>query len=73
MKKTIMSKIDFSDLNKQTSDSFHAQRNLLKKVFKGEQVPCQHCQQSLALIPAQDGVAFVSCNKGCTKIELELD
>lgn len=68
-----MTKLDFSEKNKNAADSFNTQRNTLKKVFKGDKVLCEHCQQPLALIPAQDGIAFVSCKKGCTKIELELE
>ena len=67
-----MTKLDFSALNKNAADSYHQQRNLIKKVCKGELINCQHCQLIISLIPAQDGIAFIRCNKGCTNIELEL-
>lgn len=68
-----MSKIDFSTINKKAANSFHAQKKMLKKVMAGETVNCQECGTKLSLIPAKDGIAYVSCAPGCTKIELELD
>ncbi|NRA54769.1 MAG: hypothetical protein HRU23_11545 [Gammaproteobacteria bacterium] len=68
-----MPKLDFSALNKQAANSFQQQRNLIKKVCRGDKVLCQHCQQPLALIPAENKVASIRCTKGCTTIELELD
>jgi len=68
-----MTKIDFSQQNKDAANSFQSQRKMLKKVLGGEQVNCEHCRGLLGLIPAKDGIAMVCCTKGCTKIELELD
>ncbi|MDP2560648.1 hypothetical protein [Psychrobium sp. 1_MG-2023] len=68
-----MIKIDFSQQNRDAANSFHQQRNIIKKVCRGEKVNCEHCQQVLTLTPPVEGVAYISCQKGCTKVELELD
>jgi hypothetical protein len=68
-----MPKLDFSALNKQAANSFHQQRNLIKKVCRGDKVLCSHCQQPLVLKPPSNKVALISCTKGCTSIELEID
>ncbi|NRA59408.1 MAG: hypothetical protein HRU25_00550 [Psychrobium sp.] len=67
-----MTSIDFSALNKSAAESFAQQRNLIKKVCRGDKINCTHCQQLLTLIPAENGIAKIICNKGCTNIELEL-
>lgn len=69
-----MSKLDFSVVNKETSDSFHKQKAVIKKVLAGKVVTCSHCQQALVLIPTDnDGHAYINCQKGCTNIELEVE
>lgn len=69
-----MSKLDFSIVNKETSDSFHKQKNLIKKVLAGKTVACATCQQNLILVPKnQEGHAYINCQKGCTNIELEVE
>jgi hypothetical protein len=69
-----MSKLDFSLVNKVTSDSFHKQKAMIKKVLAGKTVVCGTCQQSLILVPTnKDGLAYINCQKGCTNIELDVD
>jgi len=72
-----MQKIDFSDINKTSSKSFHEQRNIIKKVCLGKKVLCPKCQQALKLLPPvkgdNDKKTGVSCVKGCTFIELEFE
>lgn len=70
-----MLKIDFSAFNKNSSKSFHEQRNTIKKVCLGKTVLCPVCQQALKLLPPKNNnnasKTGVSCVKGCTFIELE--
>ncbi|MPY22438.1 hypothetical protein FM037_08395 [Shewanella psychropiezotolerans] len=70
-------KLDFSAINKTTAKSFNAQKNLIKRLFKGNTVLCETCKQPLKLIVPTDkqqtGKYGVFCNKGCTDIELELE
>ncbi|NQZ33644.1 MAG: hypothetical protein HRU06_20435 [Oceanospirillaceae bacterium] len=70
-----MSKLDFSNINKTTTQSFKAQRNLIKKMAKGEQVLCEHCHQPLTLNAPmannKDIQTGICCKKGCTDIQLE--
>jgi hypothetical protein len=72
-----MQKIDFSDINKSTSKSFHEQRNTIKNVCLGKTVLCPSCQQALKLLPPsskdKEKKTGVSCAKGCTFIELEFE
>ncbi|ABO24587.1 hypothetical protein Shew_2721 [Shewanella loihica PV-4] len=69
--------VDFSAINKSTAASFNEQKNLIKRLFKGNRVDCQKCKQPLQLIvpteKAQTGHYGVFCKKGCTDIELEID
>ena len=66
--------MDFSALNKKTSDSFAKQRNMLKKLGKGQTLYCEVCKGAriLNLKTDQPGKGVVSCAKGCTDILLEL-
>jgi len=66
--------MDFSALNKKTSDSFAKQRNMLKKLGKGQTLYCEVCKGALTLNLKNDqpGKGVVSCAKGCTDILLEL-
>ena len=68
-----MAKLDFSAINKTTAKSFNEQRNLIKRIGKGETVLCATCQQPLTLSVSSEGEPGVSCAKGCTRIELELE
>ncbi|BAJ01280.1 hypothetical protein [Shewanella violacea] len=70
-------KLDFSAINKTTAKSFNAQKNMIKRIFKGNTVLCETCNQPLKLIvpteKQQTGTYGVFCKKGCTDIELELN
>jgi len=68
-----MTKLDFSQINKTAAKSFNAQRNLIKKIAKGETVLCASCQQPLTLSVSTDQEPGVNCQKGCTSITLELE
>lgn len=72
-----MQKIDFSNINKSSSKSFHEQRNTIKKVCLGKTVLCPSCKQALKLLPPlkdnENSKTGVSCDKGCTFIELEFE
>jgi len=64
----------FAGLQKSSSDSFHRQKALLKKVMAGKKTACPACGQTLALVPGKSGEKLhVSCNKGCTDIELDIE
>jgi DNA-binding transcriptional regulator/RsmH inhibitor MraZ len=69
-----MTKLDFSVMNKATSDSFHKQKAKIKKVLAGKTVNCDVCKQSLVLVPKNsECLAYIKCAKDCTNIELEVD
>ncbi|MCE9678114.1 hypothetical protein LZP69_02750 [Shewanella sp. AS1] len=70
-------KLDFSGINKTTAKSFNEQKNLIKRLFKGNTVLCDVCRQPLQLVvPVEsdtEGKYGVFCKKGCTDIELEME
>ena len=70
-------KIDFSMINQTTAKSFNEQKNLIKRLFKGNTVLCEACDQPLRLIvPTEKNTGKkygVFCKKHCTDIELELE
>lgn len=70
-------KLDFSAINKTTAKSFNEQKNLIKRLFKGNSVSCEVCKQPLQLIVPTDkqacGKYGVFCKRGCTDIELEME
>jgi len=68
-----MTKIDFSQINKNTAKSFNQQRNVIKLLAKGKTVLCEQCQQPLTLTVKNEDESGVQCLKGCTQINLELD
>lgn len=68
-----MIKIDFSQINKAAAKSFNQQRNVIKRIAKGQTVLCEGCQQPLTLTVLSEGESGVQCTKGCTHINLELD
>lgn len=74
---TETNKIDFSIINKTTAKSFNEQKNLIKRLFKGNTVQCETCKQPLTLIvPTEKDTEKkygVFCKKHCTDIELELE
>jgi len=64
--------MDFSNLNKQSANSFHKQKNLLKKLMQGQLVNCPHCKQTIKLYLPEDNVKpGARCAKGCTDIDLD--
>ena len=64
----------FSDLQKKSSDSFFQQKSLIKRVMAGKKVQCQQCGQAIGLTAAKGSEKLnVSCKKGCTDIELDID
>jgi hypothetical protein len=66
--------MDFSDINKKSSDSFHKQRNMLKQLAQGKALKCEKCNGALFLdlATSEPGKGLVKCNKGCTNIILDL-
>ena len=68
-----MTKLDFSAINKSTAKSFNEQRNLIKRIGKGETVLCAVCKQPLTLSVSSEGEPGVSCKNNCTCINLELE
>lgn len=66
--------MDFSKLNKKASDSFHKQRNMLKKLAQGKTLKCEKCNGvlTLNLATTEAGKGVIRCKQGCTDIILEL-
>lgn len=71
--------MDFSRINQATAQSFNEQKNLIKRIGKGQAVHCQQCGQLLQLrVPGKDASADsqrygIFCPKKCTDIELEFE
>lgn len=64
----------FSRLQKNSSDSFHRQKALIKKVMAGKKSACPVCGQSIVLAQAKSAEKLtLSCKKGCTDIELDIE
>ena len=64
----------FNTLNKQTSDSYHKQRNFIKKVLIGKISTCPICQQTLIVDVSNIGnLSRIHCRSKCTDIEFEAD
>ena len=70
--------IDISSLEqlqKKSSQSFHQQKNIIKKLTAGQQVLCDTCKQPLKLrLPVKgkaQQVSSIFCDKGCTDILLD--
>jgi hypothetical protein len=68
-----MTKLDFSQINKNAADSFNEQRNIIKKIGRGDTVLCPTCQQPFKLSVSAKSKVGVSCDKGCNNIELQLE
>ena len=62
-------------LQKNSTDSFHQQKKIIKKLTAGQQVLCETCKQPLTLrlpVKGKDQQAsFIFCDKGCTDILLD--
>lgn len=70
----------FSVLQKKSSESFHQQKSLIKKLMAGEKIVCTTCLQPLKLIlptkaqlalPPEERTSNIICTKGCTDIQLD--
>lgn len=60
--------------NKQTSDSFHKQKNFIKKVFAGKITQCSVCGQPLTIVMRdKNEKSHIQCAKKCTDIELDCE
>ncbi|GAA6205261.1 hypothetical protein [Thalassotalea sp. SU-HH00458] len=58
--------------NKSTSDSFHQQKNFIKKVLAGRISQCPQCKQNLTInLSHLDEPSTIRCAKKCTDIELD--
>lgn len=75
--------MDFSHINKDSAKSFNEQKNLIKRMGKGQRVNCPKCGQSLQLrVPGKQQATEqhgdeprygIYCPKKCTDIELEFE
>ena len=68
----------FSELQKQSKQSFGNQRQLIKKVMAGKAVLCSTCHQELTLKTpkhrgsvGKENLGVLCCKKGCTDIQLD--
>ncbi|MCL1144343.1 hypothetical protein [Shewanella gaetbuli] len=74
-------KLDFSAVNDTTLASFNQQKNLIKRMMKGNTAECSECKKPLTLVlPATTKNAKpnakapgIYCAKGCTDIELDME
>lgn len=72
MAKIDLSAVNFLAINKAATESFKQQRELIKRLGKGETVLCETCKKPLTLSVSAKGEPGVSCAQGCTHIDLEL-
>ncbi len=68
-----MTKLDFTTINKSSAKSFNEQKNMIKKIGKGQTVLCATCDQPLQLSVSSEQETGVKCLKGCTNIGLEVE
>ncbi|QIR14095.1 hypothetical protein [Shewanella aestuarii] len=74
-------KLDFSAVNDTTLASFNQQKNLIKRMMKGNTAECSECKKPLTLVlpangknaKASDKLPGIYCAKGCTDIELDME
>tara|TARA_R110002126_G_scaffold41187_9_gene120083 strand:+ start:3129 stop:3386 length:258 start_codon:yes stop_codon:yes gene_type:complete len=74
-------KLDFSAINAPTLASFNQQKNLIKRMLKGNNATCSDCNKPLTLqLPPNTKQAKpaskapgIYCAKGCTDIELDME
>ncbi|MDO6617683.1 MULTISPECIES: hypothetical protein [Shewanella] len=74
-------KLDFSAVNGTTQESFNQQKNLIKRMLKGNSAECSECKKPLTLqLPPNtkkakptDKAPGIYCAKGCTDIELDME
>ena len=68
----MIDKASFSQLEKNSSTSFHQQKNIIKKLLLGKAVNCSECGQPLNIqTQGKQGEPGVKCAKGCTNIALD--
>ncbi len=60
-------------LAKLSSQSFHQQKNFIKKVLAGRIVQCPHCQKNLSVYLTDQGESSIRCAKKCTDIALDCE
>ncbi len=61
-----------SSFNKMTSNSFHQQKNFIKKVLAGKIQQCPVCKQPLTIqLTETHSQSTIQCKKKCTDIELD--
>ncbi len=64
----------FKDMQKNSSRSYHQQKNLIKKLMLGKTVNCAVCGEKLTLhLPETHEVAGIFCRRGCTEIHLAME
>jgi len=61
--------MDFSNINKTTSRSFHAQQRLIKNVLMGKNEYCPDCNKAIT-IKTTEGLSL-ECP--CKKVSIKLD
>lgn len=67
----------FTELQKNSKNSFAQQKQMVKKVMAGQEVLCSACQQPLYLLTPEhcntssNESSGIRCKKGCTDIELD--
>jgi hypothetical protein len=74
-------KLDFSAVNDPTLASFNQQKNLIKRMLKGNSATCTGCNKPLTLLlppntkkaPKNNKAPGIYCAKGCTDIELDME
>lgn len=68
-------KAQFTQLTKKSAKSFNDQKALIKRLLLGKPAKCSECGQPLKLAEVATTSAQtveISCNKGCTDIQLDL-
>lgn len=62
----------FSELEKNSKNSFEKQKQMVKKVMAGQTVLCPKCQQPLFLaLPECSAAPGIRCKKNCTDLQLD--
>jgi len=67
-----MNEQQFSRLKSVSAKSFNNQKALIKKVLAGRAINCQQCGTLIhAVLPKDNKVTGLYCDKGCTNIALD--
>lgn len=64
--------MDFSELTRSGSKSFHQQKKLIQKVLSGKSVTCEHCGQRI-IVERIKKELHIRCAKGCINILLDIE